>query len=335
MERQFKVVRVDKTGNSAIMVEETEELAKVNAELVGADCETEGEIIEAAKDADAILTSKAYITRRVIEALPKCKVIVRYGVGFDRIDIDAATDNGILVVNMAGYNMEEVSNHAIAMLLACAKRLIFLNNSTKQGRWMKRPLPQIMVPIYGQALGIIGCGTIGRLTARKAQCFGLKILGYDPYVDKSLAREYGITLVSLSELLKESDFISVHTTLSKESWHLIGEEEFKQMKPNAYFINTSRGSVVDEVALIKALQEKRIAGAGLDVFEKEPVDADNPLLKMDNVVATSHLGGYSDVSLKQVNPRVGQEAARVLSGHWPKSVVNKSVKPRVTLVKEQ
>ena len=318
-----------------VMVEEAEELAKVNTELVGADCTTEDEIIEAAKDADAILTSAARITRRVMETLPKCKVIVRYGIGFDTIDIDAATDNNILVVNIPDFCFEEVSNHAITLLLACAKKLILLNNGIKQGRWDEvRGAPAPMGSIYGQTLGVIGCGNLGRMTARKAQCFGLKVLGYDPYVDKSLAKEYGITLVGLPELLKESDFVSVHTLLNKETRHLIGEKEFKQMKPTAYFINTSRGPVVDEAALIKALQEKWIAGAGLDVFEKEPVDADNPLIRMDNVVVTPHLAGYSDVSLKRLRTSVGQEAARVLSGRWPKNVVNKTVKPKVDLVKE-
>jgi len=318
------------------MIEEAEELAKVNAELVGADCVTEDEIIEAAKGADAILTSAAQITRRVMEALPKCKVIIRYGIGFDTIDVDAATDNSILVVNIPDFCFEEVSNHAIILLLACAKKLILLNNGIKQGRWgeVSRALAP-MGSIYGQTLGVIGCGNLGRMTARKAQCFGLKIFGYDPYVDKSLTKEYGITLVSLPELLKESDFISVHTPLNKETWHLIGEKEFKQMKPTAYFINTSRGSVVDEPALIKALQEKWIAGAGLDVFEKEPVDADNPLLKMDNVVVTPHSASYSDDAFKRLRTSVGQEAARVLSGRWPKNVVNKIIKPKVNLVKEE
>ena len=335
MERQYKVVQVDRMRGLVIpMVEETGELAKANAELVSADCATEDEMIEAAKDADAIITWGAQITRRVMEALPKCKVIVRYGVGFDTIDVDAATDNDILVVNVPDFCWEEVSNHAITLLLACAKKLALLNDLTKQGLWAESKRAQApMGSIYGQTLGIIGCGNIGRMTARKAQCFGLKILGYDPYVDKSLARESGITLVSLPELLKESDFVSVHTPLNEETWHLIGEKEFKQMKPTAYFINTSRGSVVDEPALIKALQEKWIAGAALDVFEKEPVDSDNPLLKMDNVVVTPHSASYSDVAFKRLRTSVGQEAARVLSGRWPKNVVNKTVKPKVNLAK--
>jgi len=336
VQRQFKVVRVDRVGAASDpMVEEAGELARVNAELVGIDCPTEDNMIKAVKDADAIITLFAPITRRVIEASPKCKVIVRYGVGFERIDVDAATENGILVVNIPDYCIEEVSNHTIALLLACSRKLVSLSNATKQGRWVgnKQALSP-MGSVYEQTLGLIGCGNIGRMTARKAQCFGLRVLSYDPYVDKTLAKEYGITLVSLSELLKESDFISVHAPLSKETWHLIGEKEFKQMKPTAYFINTARGSIVDEAALIKALQEKWIAGAGLDIFEKEPVDPGNPLLKMDNVVVTPHTASYSDASFKRLKISVGQEVARVLSGQWPKNVVNKTVKPKVNLAKE-
>jgi len=338
MEKKFKVVRADRGGNKATMVEEAEELAKVGAELVGVDCTTEDEIIEATKDADGIITGGAKITRRVMEALPKCKVIVRYGVGFDTVDIDAATDNHIVVVNFPApeWCIEEVSNQSIVLLLACAKKLTLLNNGIKQGQWGKglRQAISPMVSIHGQTLGIIGCGSIGRMVARKAQCFSLKVLGYDPYLDKSIAKESGITLVSLPELLKESDFISVNCLLNKETRHLMGEKEFKQMKPTAYFINTARGAVVDEPALIKALQEKWIAGAGLDVFEKEPVDLDNPLLKMDNVVVMPHSASYSDVAFKRLRIGVGREAGKVLSGRWPKNVVNKAVKPKANLIKE-
>ncbi len=334
VEKQFKVVRVDKMKDRFPVLEEAEELAKVNAEIVIADCATESEIIEAAKDADAIITGAAQITRRVMEASPKCKVIVRYGIGYDTIDVEAATDNGILVVNLPGFCTEEVANHALALLLACAKKLTSMNNLVKQGRWVEAKKNQApMVPIYGQTLGLVGCGSIGRMAAKKAQCLDLRILGYDPYVDKSLAKECGITLVSLPELLSESDFISVHTPLSEGTRHLIGEKEFKQMKPTAYYINTSRGPVTDEAALIKALQEKWIAGAGLDVFEEEPVDRDNPLLKMDNVVVTPHSASYSEASFKRQRTSVGQEAARVICGYWPKNWVNKEVKPKINLVK--
>ncbi len=337
MERQFKVMRVGRRDDRSAAPEEIEKLAKVNAELVNAVCVTEDETIEAAKDADVIIMGGARMTRKVIEALPKCKAIIFGSVGFDAVDVDAATDNGIIVVNnpSSQWCVEEVSNHAIVLLLACAKKLTFLNDGTKQGRWAECKRAQApMVSIHGQTLGLVGCGSIGQMTGKKAQCFSLKILGYDPYLDKSLANEHGITLVSLPELLKESDFVSAHTPLNEETRHLMGETEFKQMKPTAYFINTARGSVVDEPALIKALQEKWIAGAGLDVFEKEPIDSANPLLKMDNVVVTPHSASYSDVAFKLPRIVTLQEALRVLSGQWPKNVVNKTVKPKVNLVKE-
>ena len=337
MKKQFKVMRVFPRGSRNISAEDAQELAEMNAELMGADCTTEDEVIEAAKDADIILTSQVPFTRRVIEALPKCKVIIRTGVGYDEIDVDAATDNSIIVANFPSpdWCVEEMSNHAIVLLLACAKNLVLLNNAVKQGRWGKNmPAIKQMVPVHGQTLGVIGCGSIGRMIAQKAQCFSLRVLGYDPYVDKSLAKEYGITLVSLPRLLKEADFVSVSALLNKETWHLMGEKEFKQMKPTAYFINAARGPIVDEPALIKALQEKWIAGAGLDVFEKEPLDSDSPLLKMDNVVVTPHTGSGSDTAPKQARIVMMRELSRVLSGQWPTTVVNKSVKPKVSLVKE-
>jgi D-3-phosphoglycerate dehydrogenase len=170
--------------------------------------------------------------------------------------------------------------------------------------------------------------------ARKAQCFGLNILGCDPYADESLCVECGINSISLPELLRESDYISVHVLYTDETRHLIGEKEFQQMKPTAYFINTAQGVLIDEPALIKALQEKRLAGAGLDVFEKEPVGQDNPLLEMDNVVVTPHTASHSAVVGERVRAAVQQEVARIASGRWPKNVVNRAVKPKVDLVKE-
>ncbi len=338
MQRQFKVVRMSGVGGSAVTPEEAAELTRMNAELVEANCVTEDEAIAAAKDADAIMMGRANITRRVMEALPKCRIVIFGSVGFDRIDIDAATDNGIVVVNNPSpeWCLEEVSNHAITLLLACAKKLCFLNNATKQGRWAEgRQRAQSPMPsIHGDTLGLVGCGSIGRLTGKKAQCFGLKLLGYDLYVDKATAKEAGITLVSLPELLKESDFVSLHTPLSDETRHLMGEKEFKQMKPTAYLINTSRGPVVDELALIKALQEKQLAGAGLDVFEKEPVAADNPLLGMDNVIATPHNATASNAVFNRSRVNLLQEAGRVFSGKWPKHAVNPTVKPKINLVKE-
>jgi len=330
-DKKYKVVHTDAFPNRVIR-EELEELEKINTKVVLSTCKTEDEVIEAARGADAILSVFSPLTRHVIETLQDCKVIVRYGIGVDNIDVEAATEHNIVVANVPDFCFEEVSNHVMALLLACAKKLAILNNNTRQGRWGHFPAP--MGPIHGQVLGLVGCGNIGQAVAKKAQCFSLRILGYDPYIGESVAREHGITLVSLPELLKESDFVSVHTPLTKETRHIIGENEFRLMKPSAYFINTARGAVVDEQALIKALREKWIAGAGLDVFEKEPIDPNNPLLKMDNVVVTPHCASYSDASFSLLRRRVGEAAASVLSGRWPRSVVNKTVKPKINLVRK-
>ena len=331
--KQGKVVHVDAFPDR-IINEEVRELEKVNAEVVLTRCKNEDDVIEAAKDADVILCVRVPITRRVMESLKNCKIIIRYGVGVDNIDVEAATDCNIIVTNVPDYCFDEVSNHAIALLLACARKLVILNNSLKQGYREFALAP--MVSINGQTLGLVGCGHIGRLTAKKASCFGLRILGFDPYLDEATAKKHEITLMGLPELLRESDFISIHAPLTKETRHMIGENEFKLMKPSAYLINTARGPVIDEAALIKALGEGRIAGAGLDVFEKEPkdMDVDNPLLKMDNVVVTPHSASYSDASHERLRTSVGQEAARVLAGRWPRNVVNRAVKPKIHLLKE-
>jgi D-3-phosphoglycerate dehydrogenase len=339
LKSKYKIVGLGKLRGTSMEIEERE-LSKLNIEadvVAGRFTTDEDEFIAQYKDADVILGGGRLFTRRVMESLPKCRAIITYSVGFDGVDVGAATDNGILVVNnpASEWCIEEVSNHAVTLLLICAKKLAQLNSLTKQGRWMEsRGLLTSMMPIHGQTLGLVGCGAIARMAAKKAQCFGLRTIGYDPYLDNSFTQQFGITLMSLPELLNESDFVSIHAPLSKETEHLIGEKEFKMMKPTAYLINTARGSVVDEKALIKALQERWIAGAGLDVFEKEPVDPDNPLLKMDNVVVSPHSASYSDaaLALQPVNPT--HEAARVLSGKWPKNVINRTVKPKFELTKE-
>ncbi|MFC1920578.1 C-terminal binding protein [Chloroflexota bacterium] len=336
MADKFKVYCLGKLGGDSLDIEK-KELAGVNAELEPLQGRgiSEDELISRVKDADAILGGGGF-TRKVMESMTKCRIIATYSVGFDYVDVDAATDCGIIVVNnpASEWCVEEVSNQAITLLLACAKKLCTLNNMVKEGRWGDvRSIMAPMSPVHAQTLGLVGCGEIARMAARKAQGFNLKLIGYDPYLDKAVAAQAGITLVSLPELLKESDFVSVHAPLSDDTFHLIGEKEFKQMKPTAYIINTARGKVIDEQALIKALREKLIAGAGLDVFEQEPIDSENPLLKMDNVIVTPHSASYSDTALKvqAINP--SQEVARVLGGHWPNHPVNRNVKPKFDLAK--
>ncbi|MCJ7604916.1 MAG: C-terminal binding protein [Dehalococcoidales bacterium] len=337
MNRKYRVVLVDGMHGDAPVpaLEEREELAAIGAELVITGGRSEDDVIEMAADADAILTYGAPMTRRVMECLPDCQCVVRYGIGYDTVDVEAATDNNVLVINIPDFCWEEVSNHALALLLACAKKMIPLDKKVKQGKWFEAKAAQSpMGSVYGQTLGIIGCGNIGRTTAKKAGCFGLEVIGYDPYLDDNIAEEHGISLVSLEELLRKSDYISIHTALTGETFHLVGEKEFALMKPSVYVINTARGPVIDEPALIKALREKRIAGAGLDVFEQEPPEPDNPLLKMGNVIALPHSASYSDEAFSRLRRSVGREAARVLGGRWPKNLVNQTVRPKKALKKD-
>jgi D-3-phosphoglycerate dehydrogenase len=327
-EKQYKVVHTDPSP-LPITKEQFTELKKIGAEVIFANCQTENDVIECCRDADGIMNCYAPLTRRVIESLRNCKIIARLGIGYDNVDVEAATDYGIAVTNVPDYCFEEVSNHSIALLLACARKLVYLSRGISEGRWEERPSP--MVSIYGQTLGLVGCGSIGQATARKASCFGLRLLGCDPFLDGSVAKEYGITLVSLPVLLRESDFISMHVPLNKKTRHFICEKEFRQMKPTAYFINTARGPIVDEAALIKALREGWIAGAGLDVFGKEPVSRGNPLPKMDNVVLTPHIAFYSDASGELLRSRGEQSVVDVLSGEMPRNLVNPAVRNKLFL----
>lgn len=329
------VARVERAAIAAPLSDETEVIRAAGINLLDIDAASEDEIIAKAREAAVLFTVRAAFTRRVFENLPKLQAVIRCGIGYDNIDVDAATDNRVLVVNIPDFCFEEVSNHALLLLLACAKKLVRMNHLLKSDGWgASRKIMDPMGSVWGQTLGIVGCGNIGRMTARKARCFGLNVIGHDPYVDRNLAGESGIALKSLPEVMGESDYVSLHPCLNRETFHLIGEKEFRMMKPNAYLINTSRGSVVDESALIRALHQKRIAGAALDVFEKDPIDPDNPLLKMEEVILTPHSAFYCDASFKRLRISVAQEAVRVARGRWPRNVVNQGVKPKVDLVKE-
>ncbi len=334
MEQQgLKVKRIDKTSTQDPVTVENAELAKANLSVERVDAATEAEIVAAAKDTDIVLTRYAQMSRSVIEKLPKLQAIIRYGIGYDTIDVDAATDNHVLAVNVPDFCYEEVSNHALGMLLMLARKLMLQSNALKKDGWPAAY--NLIVPmgsVIGQTLGIVGCGHIGRIIGRKAQCFGMKVIGYDPHVDPKLTDEAGITLKSLPEVMRESDYISCNPLLWKETFHIVGENEFKMMKPTAFIVNTSRGPVINQPALVKALQQKWIAGAGIDVFEKEPIDNNDALLTMDNVILTPHTAFYSDASDIRVRTSVAQEAVRIARGHLPTNVINKSVKPKVNLL---
>jgi D-3-phosphoglycerate dehydrogenase len=298
-------------------------------------CRSEEEIIAAAHDADAIITIATVqsFPRKVIEKLDRCRIISSIGIGYEGIEVGAATDHGIMVVNTPDYCLEEVSDHAMALILACARKLLPQDQAVRAGKWNSLERPDIRFKIWppmsrlkGQTLGLIGFGRIPRTLVPKAKGFGLKIMAYDPYVSTNIAKDLEVELVDLTYLLQHSDFISIHAALTPETKHMLGLEQFKQMKPTAYLINTARGGIIDEQALYQALSQGYIAGAGLDVLDPEPPPHDNPLFKLSNVIITAHAAHYSDQSVLELRRRPVEEIIRVLKGEWPLGLVNPEVK---------
>ena len=300
---------------------EKEILSEFDSELVLAQCNIEDEVIEVAKDADGIINQYAPMNRRVIESLKRCKVIARYGVGVDNIDVEAATEHKIIVANVPDYCIDEVSTHTLALILACARGITLLDRKRREKRWdftLAKPLFQTQ----GKTLGIFGLGRIGRMVAQKASGFDFRIIAYDPYVSKV---DGGIKLVEFSQLLSDSDFVSLHVPLTAETRHSFGENELKKMKKTAYLINTSRGPIVDEKALYQALKNRWIAGAALDVMEKEPPDWNSSLLQLDNLIITPHISFYSEESYVELKTKVAQAVLSVLKGELPRAIVNPQV----------
>ncbi len=279
-------------------------------------------------DADVVLTGETETSAAMIAGMEKCLALVCFGIGFDHVDIDAATEAGICVVNHPGVWTDEVSTHALALMLAFSRQIVASDAVLRDRTGWTNAATAVMgaaAVLRGATLGIVGFGRIGRMVARKAEPFGLRLLVCDPYIDPEAPKEYGGALVSLEELLKQADFVSVHTPLTKETFHLMGEEQFRIMKPGAVFINTARGRVHDEGALLQALEEKWIAGAGLDVFEVEPPTADNPLFGRPDVIATPHSAFYSSQSVAGLHERVAKAIRDSLEGRLPYNVANPAV----------
>jgi D-3-phosphoglycerate dehydrogenase len=285
----------------------------------------EDEIIAATRDADALVTSASPVTRGVMGALEALKVVVRTGVGYDVIDVKAATELGVIVVNVPDIWVREVANHTLALLLAWNRQIVTLDRQVHAGIWNPGVPGPHTGALHGETVGIVGLGNIGSAFARRIAALETKVIACDPYVDDARFAALGVERVTLEALAAQSDYISVHTLLNAETRHLIGETFFRRTKPTAILINTSRGPVVDEQALYQALVDKRLAGAALDVWEREPVVADNPLLTLDNVIATPHAAYFSSAAVAQVPRRCGEEVARVLSGQRPLNVVNPEV----------
>jgi len=324
---KFKVVITDSDYGSHEIEEEV--LSSIGADLVKFQCKTEDDIIRCCSDADGLLNQYAPITRRVIENLQRARIIVRYGVGVDNIDIKAATERGIFVANVI-YDITDVADHTLSLILSLSRKIIWADRNVKENGWDWKSVQPIS-RLKDKTVGIIGFGRIGRKVAQRLKGFEVKILSYDPYVPEEIFKEYGVEKVDFETLIKESDIITVHTPLTDETRHMIGEKELRSMKHDAILINVSRGGIIDEKALYKALKERWISGAGLDVLEVEPPSKDNPLLRLDNVIITPHMAWYSNKSLDEIRRKAAEEVARALSGQIPMNLVNRDVLKKLNL----
>ena len=315
---------------------EMEGLGNCDAEIIEVAAATEAEFIAAARSADALIAKGRPFTKAIIDGLERCKVIALGSVGADTVDVAAATARGIPVTNVPDTFIEEVADHAMMLILATFRRLLTMDKYVREGKWRDgRPLLSRYPRLMGQTLGFVSFGHVARAVAVRARAFGVHMLAYDPYVEELVVSQYGAEPVGLTELLQRSDIVSNHLPATPDAYHLLTEHHFRLMKPEALFISTGRGPTVDESALIKALSEGWIAAAGLDVLEKEPPDANNPLLKMDNVILTPHVASASARMDPERRRRVGQELALVLSGRWPRSCVNPSVLEKSGLIRWQ
>jgi D-3-phosphoglycerate dehydrogenase len=309
---------------------EREILADVDADVLVAQPGGEDELVTLAALADAILTNWRRIPAAALDAAPGCVIVSRYGIGVDNIPVERATELGILVANVPGFCVDEVSDHALALLLACARRIDLLAGSVRRGAWSVEPARGLR-RLRGRTLGLVGFGAIARSLAQKASAIGLEVIAYTPRLDAATLPAGVERAPTLDELLARSDFVSLHAPATSETRRLIGERELGLMKPDAYLINTSRGALVDEAALARAVTEQRIAGAALDVLAVEPPPEDNPLLGLDGVLVTPHAAFYSEEAVAELQTRAARNVAAALSGRLPEAIVNAAVLDRPEL----
>ena len=282
----------------------------------------EDDVIDAVRDAEVILFTATKINERVIRSLEKCKLIIRYGIGYDNVDLEAATKKGIFVCNAPNYGVTDVAEHALSLILATAKRTVKMHERVKSGGWGAGGTPPFL-RLAGKTIGLVGFGNIGRALCNRTNALEMKALVYDPYVSDELLKEYHAEGVSLDTLLASADFISLHLPLNDSTRHMFGKELFTKMKRSAILINTSRGAIVNESELIEALEEKRIAGVGLDVFEDEKKPIDERLTGAAGAVLTPHVAWNTDIAITAIHKEVGNNVVRYLQGERPESVVNK------------
>ncbi len=328
---KYKAIVTDYTFHD-LDIEKTE-LAEIGVEVLGFKCkwDDEDQIIAITEDADAIFNQNTILSRRIIEHLDKCRIIVCYGAGVEAVDVEAATEYNIVVANVPDYCINEVADHAMALILSSIRRVTRETIAIK-----KNPIELIygaplFPPIFKlreQILGLIGFGNVSRNLVLKARPFGFNIIAYDPFVDENIFNKYKVRRVQLDELLKISDVVSLHLPLNKNTERMVDEKMLKKMKKTAFLINVSRGPIVDELALYKALKECWIEGAAVDTTAIEPINYDNPLIDLDNFIITNHIGYYSEGSFEDMRIKASREVKSVLNGGAPRPIafVNPQVK---------
>lgn len=286
---------------------------------------TEPDLLDQLGGISACLAGSEPYTRKVFEKFPELKVVARVGVGYDAVDVQAATDHGVVVTIAPGTNQDAVTEHCFMLILALAKNLLRQHLQIRDGKWPRAA----NLPLRGKTIGLVGLGRIGKAMSQRALAFGMKVMAYEPTPDMAFVEQNGVHLTTLEDVLRESDYVSLHLPALAGTKSLINAERLALMKPTAFLINSARGAVVDERALYAVLRDKKIAGAGLDVFDEEPPQPENPILKLDNVVMTAHMAGVDTQSRDDMARKAAECIAAISRGEWPSEcVVNPEVKPK-------
>jgi D-3-phosphoglycerate dehydrogenase len=299
-------------------------LAEVDAEIVVAPQGAPDEMVALAKDVDAILTCWRQLPPEALDVAPRCRIVSRYGIGLDNIPVAHATELGIVVTNVPDFCLDEVAEHMLALLFACGRRIVPLVDATRQGLWNQDGL-RGMPRLRGQVLGLVGYGNIAQAVAERARAFGLQVMAYTPRLTPDALAPWGRATNDLSVLLAVADYVSLHLPLTPATRGLINGDALAMMKPSAYLINTSRGPIIDEAALITALDAGQIAGAALDVLSSEPPSATHPLLNHPRVIATPHAAFYSEAAIVDLTTKAARHVVQALRGEVPQRVVNPAV----------
>lgn len=300
-------------------------LAPLGCTVIGRQCRTAADVIAQCGDAIGLLNQYAPLTREVFAALPQLKIVVRYGVGYDSVDVAAATEHGVMVVNVPDYGVQEVADHTLALLLALVRKIPAIVNDVTAGRWNDNSFHPIM-GLAAKTVGLLGFGNIAKQVATRVQAFNMQVQAYDPFVSTDVFAAHNVTGVSAETVFASSDIICVHLPLNDQTRHFVGAARLAQMKKTAYLINTARGGVVHSADLAAALQAGQIAGAALDVLDVEPMPVDHPLHNAPNCLITCHIAWYSEASLVRLQQFAALEIARMLQGESPRSLVNRPKK---------